>query len=218
MQISALAGAWFLTCSLTLAAITPAETNRLRDKEAVYLTDAPDYKPITLKVTKLSGVYARRSLNGHVRNVLQGEEVHLIAYHPDAYFIREVSTGKTGWVSAKDLEPVDKKVIDGLMATIEERKRILEAIREHEVLPGMNTSQVQASLGKPTETSFRIDENGRVDLWKFIEYDRSYETQLSTDAYGRTFYRQVPVLVPESELQVEFKEGIVTAIQKKKIQ
>ncbi len=209
-------GAGLISCGLTQAAIAPREDNRLRDKEAVYLTDVPDYQPIELKVKKLSGVYARRSLSGHVRNVLPGEQVHLIAYHPDAYFIREISTGKNGWVSAGHLEPVDKKVIDGLLAIIEEHKRISEAIRKHEVLPGMNTSQVKASLGEPTETSFRIDENGRVDVWKFIKYDRQYETEISTDPYtGKYYQRRVPILVPESELQVEFKEGTVTAIQKK---
>jgi hypothetical protein len=204
-------------CGVLYPSIREDDTPKLRDKEAIYLTDAPDYKPIVLKVNTLSGVYASRSLNGHVRNVLAGEKVHLLAYHPDAYFIREVSSGKNGWVNADHIEPVDKKTIDALMATIEEHQRIEEAIRKHEVLPGMNTAQVEASLGEPTETSFRIDENGRVDIWKFIEYEREYETQISTNRYtGQTFYRRVPIMVPESELQVEFKDGYVTAIQKKK--
>jgi hypothetical protein len=29
-----------------------------------------------------------------------GEKIHLIAYHKDAYFIREVASGKNGWVNA----------------------------------------------------------------------------------------------------------------------
>jgi len=207
-----------LVAVFTLALTAGASDNRLRDREAVYLVDLPDYQPLILKVEKLSGVYATRSLNGHVRNVIPGEKVELIAYHPDAYFIKEVGTGSDGWVASKDLSSVSQEKLDLLMAQVEEMERIEKAIDENQVIPGMSLEHVERSLGKPTETAFRQDSSGRTDIWKYIEYKRDYETELSRDRLtGRIVRRTIPIQIPVNELSVEFKERLVVGIEKKSL-
>jgi len=204
--------------AILMGSVADLEARKLRDPESVYLEDDPEAKPVLLKVTELSGVYATRSLNGHVRNVLPGEKVQLVAYHPDAYFIREPKSKKDGWVRATSFESVDPNMIKEIEENIESQIKMAEAIKNHQVLAGMTFAQVRASLDEPEETAFRVDPKGRIDTWTYIEYERTYTFEWNQDFFtGRLFRQRVAVDRPLRELSVEFQNGVVIAYEQKKI-
>jgi hypothetical protein len=78
----------------------------------------------------------------------------------------------------------------------------------------MSFDQVRAALGKPDSTSFRQDENSRTDQWSYLTYETRYQQQLVSDAFGRAYFQNIPVRVAVGRLNLEFKDGCVTSIEK----
>ncbi len=215
----------FRTCfAATMAAlllsplIVPQTQASLKDPEALYFDELPGFKPIELTVEKITAVYANRNRNGHLKNFVKGEKVRLIAYDEKTFLVENLKTDYSGWVPAENLSKIDPAVISSAMAQAEEQKKYQAAIEDHQVLAGMTLEQVQASLGKPDEAAFRTDSNGRTDVWSYIEYKTIYREQTYTDqSTGQLIVRRLKEKIPESEKNVEFLNGRVTAIEKKQL-
>lgn len=194
-----------------------AQDNSLRDPEALYLDGVSGMAPVVLKVQALTPVYATRNLTAHVGNFVANEEVILVAHHADSYLVR-AKTGKLeGWVSPKNVSAPDPAIIKTLRAAVEEELRYQNAIQKKEVISGMTFEHVLKALGKPDNKSFREDENGRFDLWSYIAYDTQIEQRpYRNPLTGQIYMETVRVKVPVGSLDVEFKGGRVSAVEKKR--
>jgi hypothetical protein len=94
-----------------------------------------------------------------------------------------------------------------------ERKRIVdELIARKEVAMGMTIEEVEASLGRPTRKSSRVDAEGRMDTYEYITYDNVPQYNYYRDAYGRLYRDVYFIKVETGKVAVEFQEGIVTAV------
>ncbi len=197
----------------------PALHAAFDDPEAIYLDKIPGLKPIELEVTKVTAVYANRNRNGYFANFTKGEKVHLLAYNEKTSFVKNLKSNKTGWVPVENLSEIDESLLDSVIAQAEEQKKYQSAIEEKKVLAGMTLEQVRASLGKPDEAAFRTDASGRTDVWSYFEYKSVYREQPYNDPVtGQLLVRRYKEKVPESETTIEFLNGRVTAIEKKRIQ
>lgn len=197
-----------------LAAAAPAEAASLKDPAAVYFDDLKGFDPVLLKATTTTPVYASRTLNAHVGNLLAGDEVRLLAHSDSAYLIRATRGKPEGWVRPDALTAVDPSILKTLRQAVEEEARYKEAIRKKDVLPGMTFEHVLASLGQPDKKSFREDENGRFDIWSYVTYDTVVEWRYVRDQYtGRLVQQPVRVKVPVGSLDIEFKSGRVSALE-----
>jgi hypothetical protein len=201
-----------LGLALSCASITAAD---LRDPEALYLDAVTGVDPIVLKVTSTAALYANRNLSAHTGNLVAGDEVRLIAHHPTAFLVRSTKGRAEGWVRPDLVTPPDPNALKILQTAVEEEARYQSAIGKKEVLAGMTFDHVLAALGKPERKSFREDENGRFDLWSYVEYETQIEQQPYRDIYTqRLLYRSVRVKVPVGSLNIEFKQGRVTAVER----
>lgn len=198
--------------SLSLA---PARGSDLRDPEAIYLDRIEGLAPIILKVQSTAPVYASRSLTAHTANLVPGDEVRLIAHHPKAFLVRSLRGRPEGWVRPNLLSTPDPEALKLLLAAVEEESRYQASITQKEVIAGMSFDHVLKALGKPDRKSFRKDENGRFDLWSYIDYETRLEPQPYYDIYAqRTLVRYVRVKIPTGSMDIEFKEGRVSAVQR----
>jgi len=189
------------------------------DSQAIYLDKIPGLKPIELEVTKVTAVYANRNRNGYFANFTKGEKVQLLAYNEQTSFVKNLKSGKTGWVPVENLSEIDPKQLNSFIAQAEEQKKYQAAIKAKTVLAGMTLEQVRESLGKPDEAAFRTDASGRTDVWSYFEYKSVYREQTYTDRVtGLLTVRRYKEKVPEEETTIEFLNGRVVAIEKKRIQ
>jgi hypothetical protein len=207
--------AQFLLPALALFLAQSLASADLRDPEAVYLDRISGLPPIILKVQTTAPVYASRSLTAHTANFIPGDEVRLLAHHPNAFLVRAQRGRTEGWVRPTLLSEPPPESLKLLFAAIEEENRYQTAIQNKEVIAGMAFDHVLKALGKPDRKSFREDEHGRFDLWSYIEYETRIEQQPYFDTYAqRTLIRNVRVKVPAGSTEIEFKEGRVTAVQR----
>ncbi|MEM9398985.1 MAG: hypothetical protein AAF984_02145 [Verrucomicrobiota bacterium] len=208
------------SCSLLFLSVHTASSKMkaiARDSESIYLEDIPGLDPIFLKITKLTGLYGERLLQFLTRNVIQGSEVELIAYHKDAYLIRTTSPSYEGWVSTNDITPLGEDIIERINAEMKQQQKFAAAIKQKNVIPGMNFDQVKKVLGRPTSESFRVDATGRMDTWSYVEYKNEYESRRLFDSYtGRYYYQTYTIKVPVGTLDVEFLDGTVVALERYK--
>ncbi|MEM6885236.1 MAG: hypothetical protein AAF571_09405, partial [Verrucomicrobiota bacterium] len=148
-----------------------------------------------------------------------GDTVHLLAYNEKTSYVKNLKTNKTGWVAVENLSEIDPNLLNSVTAQAEEQKKYQAAIEEKKVLAGMTLDQVRESLGKPDEAAFRTDANGRTDVWSYFEYKSVFREQSYRDpATGQLLVRRYKEKVPESETTIEFVNGRVVAIEKKRIQ
>ena len=117
-----------------------------------------------------------------------------------------------GWV-AFDRVQLDAKLLEQAAANKAQRDQIEEAIKDKRVLEGMTFDDVRRALGKPDKTSFRKDQNGRIDSWNYITYDRIPQYDYRRDTTGRLVRYTYYIKVPIGDQLVEFQEGRVTAVE-----
>lgn len=171
--------------------------------------------PLLLKAKTATPVYGNKSFQPLVKTFHQDEELELVAFHPKALLVKNTRTGYEGWIDPSYVDGLDHKKIEQLKAEVEETKVFAEAVKNEEVLPGMNYEHVQKALGKPTNKTFRTDEKGRLDIWAYIDFERRTEYRQGIDPVTRRL-ANVPytVKVPVGSLNVEFKNGRVSAIER----
>ncbi|MDX6766053.1 MAG: hypothetical protein SFU85_04615 [Candidatus Methylacidiphilales bacterium] len=195
----------------------PAQGQSMRDPEALYLEGVPGLSPIILKVLGPTPVYATRSLSAHVGNLVEGDEVRLVAHHPESFFVRLQKGKMEGWVDPKFIQPPPSEMIEQARAIVEQESVFQASIKKKEVLPGMTFDHVQKALGKPDTRTFRVDDSGRIDVWSFVDYETVIEQRPYRDPLtGQVFYQSVRVKIPVGSLEVEFKEGHVNAVERQR--
>ena len=185
----------------------------LRDSTVLYLDENLPQAPV-VALKQATEVFLGKDLQGLAAALPAGTKISVLGYHPEVWLVRVQRAGGTieGWV-ASDRVVVDAKLLEQAAANKAQREQFDAAIKEKRVLEGMTFDDVRQALGKPDKISFRKDQNGRIDSWNFITYDRVPQYDYRRDALGRLVRYVYYVKVPIGDLLVEFQDERVTAIE-----
>jgi len=207
----------------------------IREPGAIYLSDF-DQKPLKLRVLGPNvPCYFDIAMSRFAGTLRFPQIVQVEAVSDAGCRIRGNAQqgGVAAWVAFNQLEALP----DGLLANFkksEERRKLVDAlIAKNEVAIGMTQDEVGRSLGKPQKTSKRADRNGIQQVWEYIKYELVPQTtyapgynqsvvtypggggrpggtviQSGAGYSAATIYVKVPV----GKLSVNFKDGIVEAL------
>ncbi len=191
----------------------------LRDPDVLYFPGKLSEFP-NIKLERLTPLFTEKDLRSLLRNLPAGSAARVLGWHSQGWLIQSLESSNSweGWVSAESVQTISEKDLQCYRQQIEEMKRVEVAIQEKSILPGMTEEEVRQSLGKPKESSFRIDEKGKTMIWSYIRYEEVPEIRNGRDIYGRTIQVTTMIRIPRGERRVEFKEGKVVAYEEKKIQ
>jgi hypothetical protein len=183
-----------------------------QDPESLYLKNT---EPLILKTNSATAVYGTKNLVPHLKTFPEGDTVQVIAIHPKAFLIKHTQTGYEGWIEPRSVPELDPQLLEKFKNLAEEEKLFAKAIKDEEVLPGMTFEHVERALGKPHNKTFRTDEKGRFDVWSYVDFLRQTEFRQTIDpSTQRVLNIPVTVKIPIGSLNVEFKNGRVSAVEK----
>ncbi|MEJ6572761.1 MAG: hypothetical protein QNL01_13775 [Akkermansiaceae bacterium] len=204
-----------------LSPLTAAPRKSLLDSDpdVIYLKDHVKHiitlltaQPVTVYSTKKGG----RRLGAFKANT----KVELLAMTEKAYRVKGQASqgGVTGWVDPKLLASKDKNFIANLKQLYERQMIITELIANKEVAIGMTLEEVSKSLGKPTETEIKQTRKGESGKWDYVESVQQKHYRTVVDHNTGQVYRQLSHVTTEekSRTTVEFDQGVVTAVTRKR--
>ena len=102
---------------------------------------------------------------------------------------------------------------------------VQENVRNGVVDLGYSKEMVFIALGAPDRDYSRVAETGKTDVWSYVDLDYRPETRpvstsyYYTDAHGRLHrindfvWMNVSTYIEYESLRVEFKDGIVNAVE-----
>jgi hypothetical protein len=175
-------------------------------------------KPIVLKVQLESPMYPTSKFQGAIGSFAPGTLVTLIAMSDTAYRVRGRARhgDVAGWIRQADVLSADPNLAANLKKLYERTKKVEELIQNHQVALGMTSQEVQASLGKPSRTSAKINAAGKEEKLEFSIYEKVPQTTTGRDAFGQLVQTVIYVKVEVGTLSVSFKDGVVAEIEETK--
>ncbi|MBE2282804.1 MAG: hypothetical protein IAE77_05020 [Prosthecobacter sp.] len=214
-----------LTLFVTQAAQAQVVTPSPRNKSSLQTLDPGTFsvegmtpKPVVVKVQLEAPVYPSSKLQGALGSFAPGTLVMLIAMSDTAYRVRGRARhgDVAGWVRQTDVISPDPNLATNLKKLHERTAKVEELIQNHQVALGMTSQEVQASLGKPSRTSAKVNAQGKEEKLEFSIYDRVPQTTTGRDAFGNLVQTVVYVKVEVGTLGVSFKDGVVSEIEETK--
>jgi hypothetical protein len=168
----------------------------------------------------MTPLFTEKDLRSLLRNLPAGTQVRVMGWHSQGWLIQSLDSANTweGWISIEAIQSIPEKDLQKFRDKNEAIRTVEVAIQEKTILPGMTEQEVQKALGKPKESSFRVDEKGKTMIWSYIRYEEVPELRSIRDRYGRSVQITTMIRVPCGERRVEFKEGKVVAYEEKKVQ
>ncbi|MFN0076215.1 MAG: hypothetical protein ACKVY0_07055 [Prosthecobacter sp.] len=175
-------------------------------------------KPVVLKVQIEAPMYPTSKFQGAIGSFAPGTLVTLIAMSDTAYRVRGRARhgDVAGWIRQADVLSADPNLAANLKKLYERTKKVEELIQNHQVALGMTSQEVQASLGKPSRTSAKINAAGKEEKLEFSIYERVPQTTTGRDAFGQLVQTVIYVKVEVGTLSVSFKDGVVAEIEETK--
>lgn len=175
-------------------------------------------KPIVLKVQLESPMYPTSKFQGAIGSFAPGTLVTLIAMSDTAYRVRGRARhgDVAGWIRQADVLSADPNLATNLKKLYERTKKVEELIQNRQVALGMTSQEVQASLGKPSRTSAKINAAGKEEKLEFSIYEKVPQTTTGRDPFGQLVQTVIYVKVEVGTLSVSFKDGVVAEIEETK--
>ena len=175
-------------------------------------------KPIVLKVQLESPMYPTSKFQGAIGSFAPGTLVTLIAMSDTAYRVRGRARhgDVAGWIRQADVLSADPNLATNLKKLYERTKKVEELIQNRQVALGMTSQEVQASLGKPSRTSAKINAAGKEEKLEFSIYEKVSQTTTGRDPFGQLVQTVIYVKVEVGTLSVSFKDGGVAEIEETK--
>ncbi|HSI86928.1 MAG: hypothetical protein ACAI35_12500 [Candidatus Methylacidiphilales bacterium] len=200
-----------LLLSSTFAGAVPPE---LREPDVFYF-DENLAEPLKVELIKPIDIFGGRDLTTRLSTAPTGAIVQIVGKTRDLYLVSVRTTNRKteGWISINTLPPIPPEVLAEAKANQEKRDNIQRAIKAKKVILGMTFEDVKKALGRPERTSFREDNNGRTDTWKYITYESQPETRYVTGPYGQIIAQTYYVKVPVGELAIDFSKGAVSSVE-----
>ena len=175
-------------------------------------------KPVVLKVQLESPMYPTSKFQGAIGSFAPGTLVTLIAMSDTAYRVRGRARhgDVAGWIRQADVLSADPNLAANLKKLYERTKKVEELIQNRQVALGMTSQEVQASLGKPSRTSAKINAAGKEEKLEFSIYEKVPQTTTGRDPFGQLVQTVIYVKVEVGTLSVSFKDGVVAEIEETK--
>ena len=175
-------------------------------------------KPVVLKVQLESPMYPTSKFQGAIGSFAPGTLVTLIAMSDTAYRVRGRARhgDVAGWIRQADVLSADPNLATNLKKLYERTKKVEELIQNRQVALGMTSQEVQASLGKPSRTSAKINAAGKEEKLEFSIYEKVPQTTTGRDPFGQLVQTVIYVKVEVGTLSVSFKDGVVAEIEETK--
>lgn len=176
-----------LLVAVLTATLCAAET---RYDDVIYLAEW-NQPPLHLKVLYRTPLTSARDPNSMVAYLAEGQPVEVVGLGDSQDCIKtRIATGPAqGWVSADALEFPPAELVAKLRDRREKAEAHRDLIEHHEVVVGMTSAEVRASLGKPDRTSRIRGEQGDEEQWRYITYKHVPHYEQRYDASGQ--WRQV---------------------------
>ncbi|MDZ4401249.1 hypothetical protein [Prosthecobacter sp.] len=217
---------WMLLTLLTAqAAQAQSVTSSSRNKSSLqnlepgtFSVEGMTPKPVILKVQIEAPMYPTSKFQGALGSFAPGTLVTLIAMSDTAYRVRGRARhgDVAGWIRQADVLSADPNLAANLKKLYERTKKVEELIQNRQVALGMTSQEVQASLGKPSRTSAKINAAGKEEKLEFSIYERVPQTTTSRDGFGQLVQTVIYVKVEVGTLGVSFKDGVVAEIEETK--
>ncbi len=175
-------------------------------------------KPVVLKVQIEAPMYPTSKFQGAIGSFAPGTLVTLIAMSDTAYRVRGRARhgDVAGWIRQADVLSADPNLAANLKKLYERTKKVEELIQNRQVALGMTSQEVQASLGKPSRTSAKINAAGKEEKLEFSIYEKVPQTTTGRDPFGQLVQTVIYVKVEVGTLSVSFKDGVVAEIEETK--
>ena len=201
--------------------ITPSSRNKssLQNLEpGTFSVEGMTPKPVVLKVQLEAPVYPTSKMQGALGSFAPGTLVTLIAMSDAAYRVRGRARhgDVAGWVRQSDMLSSDPNLAANLKKLYERTQKVAELIEKRQVALGMTSQEVQASLGKPSRTSAKVNAQGKEEKLEFSVYDKVPQTTTTTNGFGQLVQTVIWVRVEVGTLSVSFKDGVVSEIEETK--
>lgn len=201
--------------------ITPSSRNKssLQNLEpGTFSVEGMTPKPVVLKVQLEAPVYPTSKMQGALGSFAPGTLVTLIAMSDTAYRVRGRARhgDVAGWVRQSDMLSSDPNLAANLKKLYERTQKVAELIEKRQVALGMTSQEVQASLGKPSRTSAKVNAQGKEEKLEFSVYDKVPQTTTTTNGFGQLVQTVIWVRVEVGTLSVSFKDGVVSEIEETK--
>lgn len=175
-------------------------------------------KPVVLKVQIEAPVYPTSKLQGALGSFAPGTLVTLVAMSDTAYRVRGRARhgDVAGWVRPAEMLSPDPNLAANLKKLYERTKQVDELIENHQVALGMTSQEVQASMGKPSRKSSKINAAGKEEKLEYSMYEKVPQVTTTRNVFGQLVQSVIYVKVETGTLSLSFKDGVVSEIEETK--
>jgi hypothetical protein len=175
-------------------------------------------KPIVVRIQAEAPVYSTNKFDRAIGSFAPGMPVTVVSMSDTSYRVRGRARhgDVAGWVRQSDVLSADPKLADKLKKLFERTQQVAELIKNNQVALGMTSEEVQASLGKPSRKSAKINANGKEERLEYAIYEKVPQVTTGRDAFGQIVQTVVYVKVEVGTLSLSFKDGIVDQIEETK--
>jgi len=185
-----------------------------REPGAIYLEDFMS-SSIRLTVKGEPPIYKSPLRQDALGLLKPNRQVELVAMTDKQYRVRgEAHHGTVvGWVLPSQLTSLDNEFVANLKKLYERQIKVEELIEKGEVALGMTVDEIEASLGRPSRKSSKLDKGGRMDVYEYVTYNNvpqyRYERGQDWRLYQETYYLKVE----SGKLKVSFKDKVAESIE-----
>lgn len=189
----------------------------LKDPDVLYFDGDLNSLPVD-QVRSLIPLYTDKNLRSLLRHLPAETRVRLLGWHSQGWLVQVIDerNSSEGWIAINAIPGLSSEKLNEWREVQRRKKEIEAAISDRKIIPGMTVEEVRKTLGKPNQSSFRVDEKGRREVWGYIRYENVPQTRLVKDAFGNWVQMTSLIRVPKGEILVEFQEGKVVAYEEKK--
>lgn len=175
-------------------------------------------RPLVVRIQAEAPVYSTSKFDRAIGSFAPGVPVTLVAMSDTSYRVRGRARhgDVVGWVKQADVLSADPMLADKLKKLFERTQRVAELIKKNQVALGMTSEEVQASLGKPTRKSAKINAGGKQERLEYAMFEKVPQVTTGRDALGQLIQTVIYVKVEVGTLSLTFQNGVVDEIEETK--
>lgn len=175
-------------------------------------------RPLVVRIQAEAPVYTTNKFDRAIGSFAPGVPVTLVAMSDTSYRVRGRARhgDVAGWVRQSDVLSADPMLADKLKKLLERTRQVAELIKNNQVALGMTSEEVQASLGKPTRKSAKINAGGKQERLEYAMFEKVPQVTTGRDAFGQLVQTVIYVKVEVGTLSLSFQNGVVDEIEETK--
>ena len=204
--------------ALSIAGASAQIAPELREQDVLYLDGNLPAK-VTATLHTATTVYLHRDFQMALAALYTGQKIEVIGMSPEGYLLKATYRNNTitGWIRPDDLpSAIDPAIFVEAKKNQAHRDAVAVAIANKSVIQGMTPDEVKQSVGRPEQTTSRVDPSGSALTWVYTTYREDPQFEYSLDAYGRPALVPYYVKIPIGQLIVDFANGAVISVTEHK--